>query len=55
MQMSLLLGEQAATPLSAVFHFFLRDLTGMLGGISFAFFQASLRFSSALLPSQHII
>ena len=30
---------QAATPLSAVFQFFLRDLTGMLGGMLFAFWQ----------------
>ena len=34
---------QAATPLSAVFQFFLRDLSGMLGGVTFAFLQASLR------------
>ena len=31
---------QAATPLSAVFQFFLRDLSGMLGGVTFAFLQA---------------
>ena len=31
--------QQAATPLSAVFQFFLRDLTGMLGGMLFAFWQ----------------
>lgn len=34
-------GQQAATPLSAVFQFFLRDLSGMLGGIGFAFFQGA--------------
>ncbi|KAK9855806.1 hypothetical protein WJX84_006945 [Apatococcus fuscideae] len=34
-------GQQAATPLSAVFQFFLRDLTGMLGGMLFAFWQGS--------------
>ncbi|KAL3158045.1 hypothetical protein ABBQ32_011654 [Trebouxia sp. C0010 RCD-2024] len=34
-------GQQAATPLSAVFQFFLRDLSGMLGGVTFAFFQGS--------------
>lgn len=32
---------QAATPLSAVFQFFLRDLSGMLGGVTFAFLQVS--------------
>ena len=31
---------QAATPLSAVLQFFLRDLSGMLGGVTFAFLQA---------------
>ena len=30
---------QAATPLSAVFQFFVRDFTAMLGGILFAFCQ----------------
>jgi hypothetical protein len=30
---------QATTPLAAVFTFFLRDLTGMLGGIVFAYWQ----------------
>lgn len=34
-------GQQAATPLSAVFQFFLRDLSGMLGGVTFAFLQGS--------------
>ena len=30
---------QAATPLAAVFQFFVRDLAGMLGGVLFAFMQ----------------
>ncbi len=30
---------QAATPLAAVFQFFVRDLAGMLGGVVFAFVQ----------------
>ncbi len=30
---------QAATPLAAVFTFFVRDFAGMLGGILFAFWQ----------------
>ena len=30
---------QAATPLAAVFQFFVRDLAGMLGGVVFAFMQ----------------
>ncbi|PNH02871.1 hypothetical protein TSOC_011118, partial [Tetrabaena socialis] len=34
-------GQQAATPLAAVFTFFLRDLAGMLGGIVFAFLEGS--------------
>ena len=31
---------QAATPLAAVFQFFIRDLAGMFGGVLFAFVQA---------------
>ena len=31
---------QAATPLAAVFQFFVRDLAGMFGGVLFAFVQA---------------
>ncbi|CAL5219087.1 g853 [Coccomyxa viridis] len=34
-------GEQATTPLAAVFQFFVRDLAGMLGGVVFAFVQGS--------------
>ncbi|CAK0746816.1 hypothetical protein CVIRNUC_001720 [Coccomyxa viridis] len=34
-------GEQAASPLAAVFQFFVRDLAGMLGGVLFAFAQGS--------------
>lgn len=30
---------QAATPLAAVFTFFVRDMSGMIGGILFAFWQ----------------
>jgi hypothetical protein len=30
---------QAATPLGAIFQFFVRDMSGMLGGIVFAYFQ----------------
>lgn len=42
------LGVQAASPLAAVFQFFVRDLAGMLGGVLFAFAQAS--FSLTDLP-----
>lgn len=38
-------GPQAATPLSAVFQFFLRDFAGMLGGILFAVAQVRLHYS----------
>lgn len=41
------LWPQAATPLSAVFQFFLRDLSGMLGGVTFAFLQVSDKLSQA--------
>ncbi len=34
---------QAASPLVAVFQFFLRDLAGMCGGIVFAFAQVLLK------------
>ncbi|GAB4822234.1 hypothetical protein N2152v2_009280 [Parachlorella kessleri] len=34
-------GKEAATPLNAVFQFFVRDLAGMLGGILFASSQGS--------------
>lgn len=32
-------GEQSATVIGATFQWFLRDLTGMLGGILFTFYQ----------------
>ncbi|GLI67372.1 hypothetical protein VaNZ11_011551 [Volvox africanus] len=34
-------GQQASSPLAAVFTFFLRDLAGMLGGILFAYLEGS--------------
>ncbi|KAG2490919.1 hypothetical protein HYH03_010832 [Edaphochlamys debaryana] len=34
-------GEQASTPLAAVFTFFVRDMAGMLGGILFAYLEGS--------------
>lgn len=34
-------GEKSATPLGAVFHFFVRDLTGLFGGILFAHSQGT--------------
>ena len=34
-------GNTSATTGSAVFHFFMRDFSGMLGGVLFAMFQAS--------------
>ena len=39
---------QAATPLAAVFQFFVRDLAGMLGGVVFAFVQVG-RYHTLLL------
>jgi hypothetical protein len=41
LELPLLLLLQAATPLSAMFSFFVRDLAGMLGGILFASYQGS--------------
>ncbi|KAK9800835.1 hypothetical protein WJX73_006543 [Symbiochloris irregularis] len=35
------MGKEAATPTAAVFQFLMRDLSGMLGGTIFAFFQGS--------------
>mmetsp|Transcript_46548 Transcript_46548/g.118804 ORF Transcript_46548/g.118804 Transcript_46548/m.118804 type:complete len:467 (-) Transcript_46548:50-1450(-) len=35
-------GQEAATPMGALFHFFVRDLVGMMGGILFASSQGPL-------------
>ncbi|XP_062210345.1 protein root UVB sensitive 3 [Phragmites australis] len=40
-------GEQSATVIGATFQWFLRDLTGMLGGILFTFYQGSNLDSNA--------
>uniref|UniRef100_A0A453IN78 Protein root UVB sensitive/RUS domain-containing protein n=1 Tax=Aegilops tauschii subsp. strangulata TaxID=200361 RepID=A0A453IN78_AEGTS len=40
-------GEKSATVIGATFQWFLRDLTGMLGGILFAFYQGSNLDSNA--------
>ncbi|XP_022878335.1 protein root UVB sensitive 3-like isoform X2 [Olea europaea var. sylvestris] len=40
-------GENSATVIGATFQWFLRDLTGMLGGILFAFYQGSNLDSNA--------
>ena len=45
------LGVQAASPLAAVFQFFVRDLAGMLGGVLFAFAQARVPLTDHPLKS----
>jgi hypothetical protein len=40
-------GEKSATVIGATFQWFLRDLTGMLGGILFTFYQGSNLDSNA--------
>lgn len=40
-------GEKSATVIGATFQWFLRDLTGMLGGILFTFYQGSSLDSNA--------
>ncbi len=36
-------GDTAATPISAVCHFFMRDFSGMLGGVLFAMLNVRSR------------
>ncbi|XP_023773239.1 retrovirus-related Pol polyprotein from transposon RE2 isoform X1 [Lactuca sativa] len=47
-------GEKSATVIGATFQWFLRDLTGMLGGVMFTFYQDELTHTTLLMgPSEH--
>jgi hypothetical protein len=48
--LSALMLSQAASPLAAVFQFFVRDLAGMCGGVLFAFIQVRITYTHVAIP-----